>query len=243
MRQCSLKDIIKIYLGGRSRDKSISLPSPFPRENLSVAIEGRISTKYRERHYSYNDIALLLRDAFRKKTGNYMVFFPSYRYMKDVLQIYETLVSDEEILVQKTGMDDSERESFLERFESHGSNTLVAFAVMGGIFGEGIDLAGERLSGAVIIGTGLPTVCPERELIMNYYNEANGAGFDYAYTYPGLNRVLQAAGRVIRSEEDRGFVILVDKRFAGWKYRELYPEWWFPEYILSSDEYITDYIV
>lgn len=238
----SPQEYYKNTLGGRRIDRCMSLPSPFPRENLSVAVEGRISTKYRERHSSYYDIAKLLQDAFDKKTGNYIAFFPSYRYMQDVLQIYKELATDEELLVQKPGMDDSERELFLERFENHGSNTLVAFAVMGGIFGEGIDLAGEKLSGVVIIGTGLPTVCPERELIMNYYNEKNGSGFDYAYTFPGLNRVLQAAGRVIRSEYDKGFVILIDKRFGSYKYRDLFPEWWIPEYIFSSDEDVTDYI-
>ncbi len=237
------QDYYKNILGGRRNDRSISLPSPFPVENLSIVIEGRISTKYRERHNSYYNVAKLLRDAFGKRTGNYIAFFPSYRYMQDVLHIYEEFSLDNEIIVQKPGMNDTEREIFLEKFENHGSCTLVAFAVMGGIFGEGIDLAGERLSGVVIIGTGLPTVCPERELIMNHYNEKNGSGFDYAYTFPGLNRVLQAAGRVIRSEYDKGFVILIDKRFISYKYRDLYPEWWVPEYITSSDEDITDYIV
>jgi len=229
-------------LGGRTRDESISLPSPFPRENLSVLVEGRISTKYRQRHLSYESIARLLNDSFGRKTGNYIAFFTSYRYMRDVLSIYESMNPETEIIVQQPGMDESEREAFLERFETHGSGTLVAFAVMGGIFGEGIDLAGERLSGVVVVGTGLPTVCPERELLMNYYQEANGMGFDYSYTFPGLNRVLQAAGRVIRSEYDKGFVILVDSRFAGWKYRNLYPEWWSPEYIISGDDCIVDYL-
>lgn len=239
----SPRDYYKNILGGRKIDRCVSLPSPFPEENLSVVIEGRISTKYKERHSSYQDVASLLHNAFAKRTGNYIAFFPSYKYMHDVLGIYEELVTDEEILVQKTGMDEAERERFLERFEDHGSSTLVAFAVMGGIFGEGIDLAGERLSGVVVIGTGLPTVCPERELIMNHYEEKNGLGFDYAYTFPGINRVLQAAGRVIRSEYDKGFVILIDKRFGGYKYRDLFPEWWRPQYITDRDDDVTDYIV
>jgi DNA excision repair protein ERCC-2 len=113
---------------------------------------------------------------------------------------------------------------------------------MGGIFGEGVDLAGERLSGTVVIGTGLPAVCAERELIRRYYDENNGRGFDYAYTYPGLNRVLQAAGRVIRSENDKGFVILVDGRFAGYKYKRLFPSWWRPRYFTGGDESIAGYI-
>ncbi|MBN2558221.1 MAG: ATP-dependent DNA helicase [Clostridia bacterium] len=218
----------KNILGGRETDPFILLPSPFPKENLAVVIEGRVSTKYRDRDSSYDDIAFILRDSFSLKTGNYMVYFPSYKYLEDVLGIFEKISTGFEIMVQKPGMAENDREIFLERFERHGGNTLVAFAVMGGIFGEGIDLAGDRLSGVAVIGTGLPAVCPERELIKCYYDEINGQGFDYAYTYPGLNRVLQAAGRVIRSESDKGFVILIDSRFTGRKYLALYPLWWNP---------------
>lgn len=232
----------KSILGGREQDRSISLASPFPGENLMVAVEGRISTKYKDRDMSYAEIAVLLRESVKSKTGNYIVFFPSYKYMNDVLKIYEDICGEVEIMVQKPGMAEIDREIFLERFETYGSNTLVAFAVMGGIFGEGIDLEGEKLSGVIIIGTGLPTVCAEREMIRSYYNENNGRGFDYAYTYPGLNRVLQAAGRVIRSESDRGFIILIDSRFAGRKYKALYPIWWKPEYFTGGDRSMADSI-
>ena len=232
----------KKILGGREEDRSISLPSPFPDENLKVAVEGRISTKYKDRDLSYDDIAFVLRDSFKTKTGNYIAFFPSYKYMRDVLNIFEQICGDMEVLVQETGMDEVERELFLKRFNNHGEKTLAAFAVMGGIFGEGIDLAGDKLSGVAIIGTGLPTVCPEREMIRSYYDEINGRGFDYAYTYPGLNRVLQAAGRVIRSETDRGFIILIDSRFAGRRYRSLYPYWWSPRYYTGDDWAVSNYI-
>lgn len=232
----------KAILGGREKDRSISLPSPFPEENLKIAVEGRISTKYKDRHMSYDDIAFVLRDSFKTKTGNYIAFFPSYKYMEDVLTVFEKICSNMEIMVQLPGMKEADREIFLKRFNDHGETTLVAFAVMGGIFGEGIDLAGEKLSGVAIIGTGLPTVSPERELIKDYYDENNGSGFDYAYTYPGLNRVLQAAGRVIRSETDRGFVILIDSRFAGKKYRYLYPDWWAPRYFTGDDWAVSNYI-
>jgi DNA excision repair protein ERCC-2 len=184
----------------------------------------------------------VLRDSFKVRTGNYMVFFPSYKYLNSVLSTYEQICGDMEILVQQPGMDEIEREIFLKRFDDHGDNTLVAFAVMGGIFGEGIDLSGDKLSGVAIIGTGLPMVCPEREMIKQYYDETNGRGFDYAYTYPGLNRVLQAAGRVIRSEVDKGFVVLIDTRFAGRKYRALYPYWWSPRYFTGNDWAVSNYI-
>ncbi len=232
----------KGILGGRDKDRSISLPSPFPDENLKVAVEGRISTKYKDRDTSYDDIAFVLRDSFKIRTGNYIIFFPSYKYLRDVLVAFEQICGDMEILVQEPGMNEAEREIFLQRFNKHGENTLIAFAVMGGIFGEGIDLAGEKLSGVAIIGTGLPTVCPEREMIRSYYDECNGRGFDYAYTYPGLNRVLQAAGRVIRSETDKGFVILIDSRFAKRQYRNLYPYWWKPRYFIGDDWAVSNYI-
>ncbi len=236
---------VKYYrnlLGGREFDPDLLLPSPFPEENLFVAVEARISTKYRNRHLSYEDIAFLLRAAFDRRTGNYIVFFPSYKYLQEVLQIYEVIKGHAKTLVQKPGMDEQEREDFLQKFEEYGNRTLVAFAVMGGIFGEGVDLPGEKLSGAVVVGTGLPAVCNERELIRRYYDETNGEGFDYAYTYPGLNRVLQAAGRVIRSEKDKGFVILIDGRFAGRKYRDLFPSWWKPRYFTYGNESISEYI-
>ena len=232
----------KSILGGREEDRSISLPSPFPDENLKVAVEGRISTKYRDRDLSYDDIAFVLRDSFKTRTGNYIAYFPSYKYLRDVLATFEQICGDMEVLVQEPGMDEIEREAFLQRFDNHGEKTLAAFAVMGGIFGEGIDLAGDKLSGVAVIGTGLPTVNPEREMIRSYYDEANGRGFDYAYTYPGLNRVLQAAGRVIRSETDTGFVILIDSRFAGRRYRNLYPYWWSPRYFTGDDWAVSNYI-
>src|ERR1700710_1223639 len=123
-------------------------------------------------------------------------------------------------------MTESEREAFLAAFSVEHGSTFVGFAVLGGIFGEGIDLVGERLIGAVIVGVGLPQLCVERDLIAAYFQEQNSAGFDYAYTYPGMNRVLQAVGRVIRSENDRGVVLLIDARFNEVRYRRLFPLWW-----------------
>ncbi len=145
-------------------------------------------------------------------------------------------------MVQKQGMYEIEREIFLERFDNHGQSTLVAFAVMGGIFAEGIDLEGEKLNGVIIVGTGLPMICPENEMIREYYDQTMGRGFDYAYVYPGMNRVLQAAGRVIRTENDRGFVILVDTRFAGARYRRLFPSWWNAEFFTYSNKNIQQAI-
>jgi DNA excision repair protein ERCC-2 len=130
------------------------------------------------------------------------------------------------VLPQKPGMTESEREAFLAAFSVEHGETLAGFAVLGGIFGEGIDLVGERLIGAVIVGVGLPQLCVERDLIRDYFQERNSAGFEYAYTFPGMNRVLQAIGRVIRSENDRGVVLLIDARFNEVRYRKLFPTWW-----------------
>jgi DNA excision repair protein ERCC-2 len=130
------------------------------------------------------------------------------------------------VLVQRPGMTEPEREAFLAAFSVEHRETLAGFAVLGGIFGEGIDLVGERLIGAVIVGVGLPQLCVERNLIRDYFQQQNAAGFDYAYTFPGMNRVLQAIGRVIRSETDRGVVLLIDARFNEPRYRRLFPRWW-----------------
>jgi len=212
--------------GDMNMDSYITLDSPFPRENLQIKLVTDISTKYKDRDMSYERIAEILKKEFSRKTGNYMAFFPSYAYMRRVMEIFSVIYPEAVILEQRSNMDDIDRSLFLERFEQFGENTLVAFAVMGGLFGEGIDLVGEMLSGAAIIGPGLPMVCPEREIIKKYFDDNDMSGFDYSYTYPGMNRVLQAAGRVIRSERDTGFVLLIDSRFGTSKYKSLFPKWW-----------------
>jgi DNA excision repair protein ERCC-2 len=131
-------------------------------------------------------------------------------------------------IVQTSGLTEDERDRFLQRFKQENPDTLVGFVVMGGIFGEGIDLLGDRLSGAVIVGVGLPAISAERELIRDFFAYTSQAGFEYAYIYPGMNRVLQAAGRVIRSENDRGVVLLIDQRFSNYQYKTLFPEEWDP---------------
>jgi len=140
------------------------------------------------------------------------------------------------LLAQRPNMSEAEREAFLVAFSVEHGETLVGFAVMGGVFGEGIDLVGDRLIGAIIVGVGLPQLCVERDLMRDYFQQKTGAGFDYAYTFPGMNRVLQAIGRVIRSETDRGVVLLIDTRFAEPRYRRLFPPWWRPSRTRSAEE-------
>jgi Rad3-related DNA helicase len=156
-----------------------------------------------------------------------MVFFPSYKMLEDVMQIYEDEFSVDFVtcMAQTPSMSEQERESFLREFETQG-RTLVAFCILGGVFSEGIDLIGERLIGVLIVGCGLPQVGNEREILKNFYDAKGESGFDYAYRYPGMNKVQQAAGRVIRTAQDIGAIVLLDDRFAKREYRELFPVEW-----------------
>jgi DNA excision repair protein ERCC-2 len=208
--------------------KALSLPSPFPAENLAVFVADRLSTYYRQRDRTRYEVAQILRSLVQPHAGNYLLFFPSYQYMRMVLEAFQSASTDVDVIVQEPGMSERQRESFLARFETDNPRTLVGFAVMGGIFGEGIDLAGTRLSGAAVVGVGLPAVGLERELIRDYFASRLDEGFEYAYMYPGINRVLQAAGRVIRTETDRGVVLLIDQRYGSEHYRALLPEGWRP---------------
>jgi DNA excision repair protein ERCC-2 len=215
-------------LGGDETSYRIRLSSPFPRENLCLLVQDRVSTKYKNREYTYDKIAESIAKLVEGKAGNYLAFFPSYSYMNEVYTRFKELKKDINSIVQSSGMTEEEREEFLNNFSEGVSETLVGFAVMGGIFGEGIDLTGDRLLGAIIVGVGLPQVCLERDIIRDYFSEKKGSGFEYAYIYPGMNKVLQAVGRVIRTEEDKGVVMLIDDRFSDNTYRRLFPPEWQP---------------
>ncbi len=227
-------------LGGGNDARFLEIPSPFPKENLCVYVDDFISTKYKTRHNSYDAIASAILGTATAKTGNYMAFFPSFEYLNEVYYRFMGIKSGIRTLYQTPGMSDTARQEFLNEFESFGASSLVGFVVMGGVFGEGIDLAGDRLSGAIIVGVGLPQVCNERNILKRYFDEQLGTGFDYAYTYPGINRVLQAAGRVIRTENDMGVVILLDERFSFQNYRELMPSDWSPIARASDDCGLTE---
>ncbi|MBN2125594.1 MAG: ATP-dependent DNA helicase, partial [Deltaproteobacteria bacterium] len=221
-------DYFKRLLGCGESVKTLVLGSPFPPENLCVLIAEGVSTRYRLRDRTKERLARMLASIAGHRRGNYLFFFPSYEYMRMVHEVFASLVTGAEILLQGPGMVEEERERFLDRFRCENPDTLAGFAVMGGIFGEGIDLVGDRLDGAVVVGVGLPGISPENELIRDYFQEKGGSGFDYAYLYPGINRVLQAAGRVIRTGEDRGVVLLIDDRFSSSRYRPLLPGEWRP---------------
>ncbi len=203
-------------------------PSPFAAENLGLYIYDRVSTYFKQRRGTAPDVVRAIAATIRPKKGNYLLFFPSYAYLRLIYEGFREACPRVTAILQAPDMAEGERSAFLEQFRRDNPETLVGFAVMGGIFGEGIDLVGERLSGAVIVGVGLPGICLEKELIRDYYEAAHGAGFEFAYMYPGINRVLQAAGRVIRSETDRGVVLLIDQRFGSARYHALYPAEWRP---------------
>ena len=190
-----------------------------------------VSTRYAMRSREmYQRYATYIFRVVKAKMGNYLIFFPSYRFMEDVYQEFtQLLASDEEemeLVIQQKHMDEEERENFLRAFEMGREKSLIGFGVLGGIFSEGIDLTNEKLIGTLIIGTGLPQVCNEREILKNYFDQKGLYGFDYAYRYPGMNKVLQAAGRVIRTEDDRGVILLLDERFQREKGKEIFPKEW-----------------
>ncbi len=225
-------------LGCREDVQKRILPSPFPPENLCVLASRCVSTLYRHRSQTKNDLAKTIGSLVSAKKGNYLVFFPSYAYLDMVFPLYERLFPHHTLLVQTQGMSEDERLSFLEHFSHENSNTLVGFVVMGGIFGEGIDLVGDRLSGAAVVGVGLPGISLERELIRVHFEDKQMPGFNYSYLYPGMNRVCQAAGRVIRSEEDRGAILLIDTRYALARYNSLFPPDWQVRFVRDEKQMI-----
>ncbi|MFF2157407.1 helicase C-terminal domain-containing protein [Paenibacillus chitinolyticus] len=279
-------------LGGGEDDYTVAIPWPFRQEQLDVWIEP-LSTRYKDRDKTKLPISRLLGKLVREKPGNYLVFFPSYEYMREVAALFleqergpqsgaavageaggseaasgtafeavEVLLQDRlpawdesgggsipaeeagsgssgssgdetgsggrmlRILVQQPSMSEEERESFLASFRADSSRTLIGFAVMGGIFSEGIDLRGDRLTGVVVVGVGLPQVGPERNMIKEHFDRDGRSGFDYAYVFPGMNKVMQAGGRLIRTENDYGTLVLIDDRFLQRRYQSLLPPEW-----------------
>ncbi len=202
----------------------------FSGDQRLLMVSSDTSSLYKTRNEEqFCRIAAYIYRIVRAKKGNYLAFFPSYRFLDDVYEAFEGLYGEDEMveaICQNTHMSEAAREEFLAEFAAERTQSLVGFCVMGGIFSEGIDLQGEQLIGAVIVGTGLPMICTEREILREYFDQDNGKGFDYAYQYPGMNKVQQAAGRVIRTESDRGVIALLDSRFLRRDYQELFPREW-----------------
>ena len=217
----------KTLLSGQEEDYAVYANSPFPEEKRLLMVAEDVSSRYTRRNASeYRKVAEYIRAMTGARQGNYMIFFPSYQYMEQVEACFDEEPLEADLLIQGPGMGEEERQEFLKEFEKERPRSLAAFCVMGGVFSEGIDLKEERLIGAAVVGTGLPMVCTEQEVLKGYFEETEQAGFDFAYQYPGMNKVLQAAGRVIRTMEDEGVILLLDDRFLRREYLDLFPREW-----------------
>lgn len=244
----------KSLLGGDAEDYEVYAKSVFNPEKRALFIANDVTSKYTRRSEGeYYNIARYIDEIVKMRHGNYMVFCPSYSFLHTVYDLYTECFADEEkeCIIQSEYMNEEEREAFLARFQGNedcdlqaeismdieieDNSTLIGFCVMGGIFGEGIDLKKDSLIGAIIVGTGLPQVCNEREILKHYFDEGGENGFDYSYRYPGMNKVLQAAGRVIRTVEDVGIIALLDERFLQVQYRRMFPREWDNFEVVSVD--------
>ncbi|MBO5097883.1 MAG: ATP-dependent DNA helicase, partial [Agathobacter sp.] len=207
---------------------AIYAETTFTEDQRLLLFGNDVSTKYTRRNASeFKRMADYIRKVVHCKKGNYMAFFPSYKLMQQVYEAFMELDGGlAKSICQESGMKEEAREAFLQSFEEEYDTSFVAFCVMGGIFSEGIDLTNDKLIGAIVVGTGLPQISNEREILKNYYDHVSGDGFDYAFRFPGINKVLQAAGRVIRTTEDRGIILLLDERFLQSDYQGLYPREW-----------------
>lgn len=233
-------DYFRELLGGMPEALHLALPSPFPRENrLYLHVPG-VDTRYRARASSAAALAQCAATLATARVGNYLIFFPSYAYLNTVRPLIERLLEGHAaVYTQHPAMSDAQKTHFLRRVTATNTqHSNVGLAVLGGLFGEGVDLPGEQLVGVLVVGPGLPTVSDEQELIRGYFDERNGAGALFAYVIPGLIRVIQSAGRVFRSPEDRGVALLVDDRFLDERYRELLPpDWFLPGRDFSTPDY------
>ncbi len=223
-------------LASKDDDYAVYIPSPFETDKRLIMIARDVSTKYTRRTKGeYEKIVGYINDFTGARRGNYMVFFPSYKMMDEIYSLICEMAPhlSNSIVCQTTDMTEEDREDFLEAFSENATQSHIGFCVMGGIFSEGIDLVGDRLIGAVIVGTGLPMVCNERELFRGYYDDDCNKGFEFAYLYDGMNKVMQSAGRVIRTKDDKGAILLLDERFIGNSYRELFPREWYPHEVVD----------
>ena len=227
----------KKLLSTTKEDYAIYAESPFEPGKRLLLLGNDVSTKYTRRGPEmYRKYAEYVMHVIKGRTGNYIAFFPSYRFLEKVWEVFMELPQEQiEVVVQSQYMTEQEREEFLKKFEQERTHSLIGFCVMGGVFSEGIDLSEDKLIGAMIIGTGLPQVCLERELLKYYFDRKNLNGFDYAYLYPGMNKVLQSAGRVIRTDQDRGVITLLDDRFMDRQCQEVFPREWNDFQICNSE--------
>ena len=221
-------------LGGNRNDYTMNIKSIFPQDNFKIAIDRSIQTTYEKRSMYYGACADRIHRTIEHEKGNYIVYFPSYAFMNAVYMVYCDRYDSEGIMVQQRNMTETDREEFLSNFTDY--SHVCAFAVSGGVFAEAIDLTGDRLIGCIICGVSLPMICTERELINRHYTEQGKNGFDYAYVYPAMNKVLQAMGRVIRTVDDKGCAVLLDNRFTYQSYRKCFPAQYSNAVVINGGE-------
>ena len=229
---------IDLLGGNKDTDPSLILSSPFPKDNLKLLVAPKISIKYKNREKSYQEVCDFITNFITQKIGNYLIYLPSYEYLERVMQIIE-IPKDVEVHIQNKDMTDLEKNDFLYNFDFNPIKTHVGFVIIGGTFGEGIDLVSDRLIGLVIVGIGLSKINYESDKISEYYSNHNLNGYDYAYLYPGMNKVMQAVGRLIRSENDKGIALLIDERYLTKSYRDLFKkEWDDYEVVLNKEDLV-----
>ncbi|MFC6255127.1 helicase C-terminal domain-containing protein [Secundilactobacillus hailunensis] len=227
-------DYYQRVLGGNEDSLCYQLPSPFPPKNQSILITDYISTTYRNRDANLAKIITSIKTLITGKTGNYLIFLPSYSFLSTVTTAFKMAYPDVKTVIQEPNMNENERSAFLAAFTPEPSESLVGFGILGGIFSEGIDLTASRLIGVGIVSVGLPGLSTENDLLRDYFDSQDEPGFDYAYQLPGLNHVLQAAGRLIRSASDTGVILLMDQRFASQRYTRYFPPHWQYHRVLHS---------
>ena len=219
-------DYFSQMLGGNRKTGRISLPSAFDPENLFVAVADYVSMRFEDRADNISKYVSVIAATLSRKAGNYIAYFPSYDCLWRVYSQFVAKYPNVHTVVQKKNMSLVEKEEFLDFFKNDTGVLRIGFCVLGGSFSEGVDLPGARLIGAIIFGVGLPGLSNERNIIRDYYDNRGESGYDNAYAFPGMNNVLQAAGRVIRRDDDRGVVVLADDRYSEEKYRALFPKHW-----------------
>lgn len=220
-------------------DFIINLKSPFDVKNRLLMIGDNVATTYNKRFETSEDIASYIANCVQAKKGNYMVFFPSYKYMELVFDEMKENYPNINISIQESNMSEEEKEEFLSMFDEDNKETHVGFCVLGGHFSEGIDLTNDKLIGVIIVGVGMPQIGIERDIIKEHMKDSN-KGFDYAYVYPGMIKVLQAAGRCIRTDDDKGVILLLDNRYSQRRYQSLFPYEWYPNFrVRKSDDVKT----
>lgn len=215
----------KELLTGDINEPAIYVNSPFDVNKRLLVIGNDVTSRYTRRNTDeFTKVKEYILRITGSRKGNYLVFFPSYKYMESV---YELFYGEKvRVIIQNNNMSEKDREEFLAEFENNGNDVLLGFCVLGGLFSEGIDLKKDSLIGSIIVGTGLPSISTENSILKTFYDERENKGYEYAYVYPGMNKVLQAAERVIRTDEDTGVIALLDDRFLWERYVSLFPKEW-----------------